>query len=56
MYATATNEQAHLLRNRNALRDKIVEEKMARLIDDGHALLHDKDLELTSEGTALYKK
>jgi len=39
-----------------ALRDKIVEEEMARLIDDGYALLHEKDLELTSEGKALYKR
>jgi len=39
-----------------ALRDKIVEEEMARLIDDGYALLHEKDFELTSEGKALYKR
>ncbi len=39
-----------------ALRDKIVEEEMARLIDDGYAVLHDNDLELTSEGNALYKR
>jgi hypothetical protein len=39
-----------------ALRDKIVEEEMARLIDDGYAILHDNDLDLTSEGNALYKR
>lgn len=39
-----------------ALRDKIVEEEMARLIDDGYAILHDNDLELTSKGTVLYKR
>ena len=39
-----------------ALRDKIVDEEMARLIDDGYAIRHDNDLELTSEGKALYKR
>ncbi len=39
-----------------SLRDKIVEEEMARLIDDGYAILHRNDLELTSEGNALYKR
>ena len=39
-----------------ALKDKIVEEEMARLIDDGYAVLHGNDLELTSPGKALYKR
>ena len=39
-----------------ALRDKIVEEEMARLVDDGYAILHSNDLELTAEGNALYKR
>jgi hypothetical protein len=39
-----------------ALRDKIVEEEMARLIKDGYAFQHDNVLELTSEGNALYKR
>ena len=39
-----------------ALRDKIVQEEMARLIDDGYASLRDNGLELTSEGNALYKR
>ncbi len=39
-----------------ALRDKIVEQEMARLIDDGYAILQERDLELTSEGKALYKR
>jgi hypothetical protein len=39
-----------------ALRDKIVEEEAARLIDDGYAIQHDNDVELTSEGNALYKR
>jgi hypothetical protein len=39
-----------------ALKDKIVEEEMARLIDDGYAVLQGNDLELTSQGKALYKR
>lgn len=39
-----------------AFRNKIVEEEVARLIDDGYAIHHDNDLELTSEGKALYKR
>jgi len=39
-----------------ALRDEIAEEEMARLIDDGYAVKHDDDFELTSEGSALYKR
>jgi hypothetical protein len=33
-----------------------VEDEMARLIDDGYAIQHDEDLELTAEGNALYKR
>ncbi len=39
-----------------ALRDEIVEKEMARLVDDGYAVKHNDDLELTSEGNALYKR
>jgi Mn-dependent DtxR family transcriptional regulator len=39
-----------------ALKDKIVKEEIARLIEDGYAVQHDNDLELTSEGEALYKR
>jgi hypothetical protein len=39
-----------------ALRDKIVDEEMTRLINDGYAFKHDKVLELTLEGNALYKR
>jgi hypothetical protein len=38
------------------LRDEIIEKEMARLIDDGHAIQSGGDLELTSEGKALYKR
>jgi hypothetical protein len=39
-----------------ALRDKIVNEEIARLINDGYAVQRDGDLMLTSEGNALYKR
>ena len=39
-----------------ALKDGIIEEEMARLIDDGYAVQRDGDLELTLEGSALYKR
>jgi len=39
-----------------ALRDTIVEEEIKRLVDDGYAIQHDRDLELTSEGNALYMR
>jgi hypothetical protein len=39
-----------------ALRDKIVEEEVTRLIEGGFAIQHDNDLELTSEGKVLYKR
>jgi hypothetical protein len=39
-----------------ALRDRIVEEEMVRLVDDGYAIHHDNELELTSKGIALYKR
>jgi predicted transglutaminase-like protease len=39
-----------------ALKDKLVKEEMARLIDDGYAIQHDGNIELTAEGNALYKK
>ncbi len=39
-----------------ALKDKIAEEEMARLIDDGYAVQHTDELELTLEGNALYKR
>ncbi|MGZ4903035.1 MAG: hypothetical protein ACXV47_09165 [Halobacteriota archaeon] len=39
-----------------ALRDKILQEEIARLVDEGYAIQHDDDLELTSEGNALYKR
>lgn len=38
------------------LRDTIVEEEMKRLVDDGYAIQHGGDLELTSEGNALHKR
>ena len=39
-----------------ALRDKIVADEMKRLIDDGYAIQRDSNIELTSEGSALYKR
>jgi uncharacterized protein (UPF0305 family) len=39
-----------------SLRDTIVEEEMKCLVDDGYAIQHDGDLELTSEGNALHKR
>jgi hypothetical protein len=39
-----------------ALRDKIVEEEIKRLVDDGYAVQGDDDLELTAEGDALYQR
>ena len=39
-----------------ALKDKIIEKEMVRLIDDGYAVQRDGDLELTSEGSVLYKR
>ena len=39
-----------------ALRAKKVEEEIARLIDDGYAVRHNDELELTEEGNALYKR
>jgi len=39
-----------------ALKDEIIEGEIARLIDDGYAVQRDGDLELTSEGNALYKR
>ncbi len=39
-----------------ALRDKIVEEEVTRLIKGGFAIQHDNNLELTSEGKILYKR
>jgi coproporphyrinogen III oxidase-like Fe-S oxidoreductase len=39
-----------------ALKDKIIEEEVARLIEAGFANQHGSDLELTSEGKVLYKR
>jgi coproporphyrinogen III oxidase-like Fe-S oxidoreductase len=39
-----------------ALKAEIIEKEMARLIDDGYAVQHGDDLELTAEGNALYKR
>jgi coproporphyrinogen III oxidase-like Fe-S oxidoreductase len=39
-----------------ALKDKLVADEVARLIDDGYAIQHGDDLELTAEGNALYKR
>ena len=39
-----------------ALRDKIVGEEIERLINDGYAIQHDDDIELTPEGNTLYKR
>jgi hypothetical protein len=39
-----------------ALRNRIVEEEMACLFNDGYTISHDNELELTSEGNALYKR
>ncbi|MGZ8886338.1 MAG: hypothetical protein ACXW1O_07195 [Halobacteriota archaeon] len=39
-----------------AFRDEIIEKEMARLVYDGYAVQRDGDLELTSEGKALYKR
>jgi hypothetical protein len=44
------------IRSWGALRDRIVQEEMRRLVDDGYALQQDVNLELTSEGRALYKR
>jgi hypothetical protein len=39
-----------------ALREKILEEEVTRLIKGGFAIQHDNDLELTPEGKVLYKR
>ncbi len=39
-----------------ASKNEIIEQEMARLIDDGYAVRRNGDLELTSEGNALYKR
>jgi hypothetical protein len=39
-----------------ALRGTIVEQEMKRLVDDGYAVKHDNNLELTAKGNALYKR
>jgi hypothetical protein len=49
------SKQAYI-KSWGALRDKIVEEEIARLIEAGYALQNDSDLELTPEGRDLYKK
>ena len=38
------------------LKDKIIEEEVARLIEAGFAIRYGSDLELTSEGKVLYKR
>ena len=38
------------------LKDKIIEEEVARLIEAGFAIQYGSDLELTSEGKVLYKR
>jgi hypothetical protein len=38
------------------LRDELVEKEITRLVEAGYAVQRDNDLELTSEGKALYKK
>lgn len=45
-----------IFKSRGVLRDEIIEKGMTRLIDDGYAVQRDGDLELTSEGNALYKR
>jgi len=37
-------------------RDELVEREIAHLIEAGYAVQRDNDLELTSEGKALYKR
>jgi coproporphyrinogen III oxidase-like Fe-S oxidoreductase len=39
-----------------SLKAEIIEKELARLIDDGYAIQHDGDLELTAEGNVLYKR
>jgi hypothetical protein len=39
-----------------ALRDELVEKEIARLIEAGYAVQRGDNLELTSEGKALYKR
>ena len=39
-----------------ALKAKLMEDEVGRLIDDGYAIQRDGDVELTSEGNALYKR
>jgi hypothetical protein len=39
-----------------AFKNEIIQQEMARLIHDGYAVRRDGDLELTSEGNALYKR
>ncbi len=39
-----------------ALRDTIVKDEIARLVDGGYTVQRDDNLELTSEGIILYKR
>ena len=49
------SKQAYI-KSWGALRDELVEKELARLIEAGYAVQRDNDLELTSEGKALYKR
>jgi len=49
------SKQAYI-KSWGALRDELVGKELARLIEAGYAVQRDNDLELTSEGKALYKK
>jgi hypothetical protein len=39
-----------------ALRDELVEQEVARLIEGGYAIQHGNDIELISDGKVLYKR
>jgi hypothetical protein len=49
------SKQAYI-KSWGALRDELVEEEVARLIEAGYAVQCGDNLELTPEGKALYKK
>lgn len=49
------SKQAYI-KSWGALRDELVEKEVARLVEAGYVVQRDNDLELTSEGKALYKR
>jgi hypothetical protein len=49
------SKQAYI-KSWGARRDELVEKEIANLVEAGYAVQRDNDLELTSEGKALYKR